>query len=75
MVIPTDGGRYDVSLKERRKHAIYWDEPIANVRRLDDRFITCGGNVFVHSDALGFIKGTIITGTCLMMKILLINLK
>jgi phospholipase DDHD2 len=33
MVIPTDGGRYDVSLKERRKHAIYWDEPIANVRR------------------------------------------
>ncbi|KFO37071.1 Phospholipase DDHD2 [Fukomys damarensis] len=32
-VVATDGGRYDVHLGERVRHAVYWDEPASEVRR------------------------------------------
>ena len=34
MIIQTDGGRYDVDLKQRLRTAVYWEEPPAEVRRL-----------------------------------------
>ncbi|XP_043839192.1 phospholipase DDHD2 isoform X2 [Dromiciops gliroides] len=33
MVVPTDGGRYDVHLGERMRYAVYWDELASEVRR------------------------------------------
>lgn len=33
VVVATEGGRYDVRLKERRRYAIYWDQPPSEVRR------------------------------------------
>lgn len=33
MLIPTDGGRYDVDLYHRQRRAIYWEEPVSEVRR------------------------------------------
>ena len=33
MLIPTDGGRYDVDLHARRRRAVYWEEPESLVRR------------------------------------------
>ena len=33
MLIPTDGGRYDVDLHRRQRRAIYWEEPVSDVRR------------------------------------------
>ena len=32
-MIPTDGGRYDVDLSSRKRHSVYWDEPLSEVRR------------------------------------------
>ncbi|XP_008581025.1 PREDICTED: phospholipase DDHD2 isoform X4 [Galeopterus variegatus] len=32
-VVPTDGGRYDVHLRERMRYAVYWDELASEVRR------------------------------------------
>ena len=31
--MPTDGGRYDVDLSCRLRRAVYWDEPVSQVRR------------------------------------------
>lgn len=31
--MPTDGGRYDVSITERRRSSVYWSEPDCEVRR------------------------------------------
>jgi hypothetical protein len=33
VLIPTDGGRYDVDLHHRQRRAIYWEEPVSDVRR------------------------------------------
>ncbi|XP_072177332.1 triacylglycerol hydrolase DDHD2-like [Diadema setosum] len=33
IIISTNGGRYDVNLSERLRHAIYWDERPSSVRR------------------------------------------
>ncbi|KAI5624567.1 phospholipase DDHD2 isoform X1, partial [Silurus asotus] len=33
VVVATEGRRYDVRLKERRRHAIYWDQAPSEVRR------------------------------------------
>ena len=33
VLIPTDGGRYDVDLHRRQRRAIYWEEPVSDVRR------------------------------------------
>ena len=33
VLIPTDGGRYDVDLHRRQRKAIYWEEPVSSVRR------------------------------------------
>ena len=33
MVVPVEGSRYDVRLKERSRHAVYWSEPPSEVRR------------------------------------------
>ena len=33
MMVPTDGGRYDVDLTERKRVAVYWEEPESKVRR------------------------------------------
>ena len=33
VLIPTDGGRYDVDLHRRQRTAIYWEEPTSDVRR------------------------------------------
>ncbi|KAL2099900.1 hypothetical protein ACEWY4_004294 [Coilia grayii] len=33
VVVPVEGRRYDVSLKERRRRAVYWSEPPSEVRR------------------------------------------
>ncbi|XP_058145831.1 triacylglycerol hydrolase DDHD2 isoform X3 [Dasypus novemcinctus] len=33
IVVPTDGGRYDVHLGERMRYAVYWDEIASEVRR------------------------------------------
>ncbi|XP_062502045.1 phospholipase DDHD2-like isoform X2 [Corticium candelabrum] len=32
-VITTDGGRYDVCLGTRTRHAVYWEEPVSELRR------------------------------------------
>ena len=31
--VPTDGGRYDVDLNNRKRQSIYWEEPASEVRR------------------------------------------
>lgn len=41
MIIQTDGGRYDVSVKQRQRCAVYWEEPIAIVRRQVYHYIMC----------------------------------
>ena len=33
VLVPTDGGRYDVDLHARTRAAIYWSEPASQVRR------------------------------------------
>ncbi|XP_066495535.1 phospholipase DDHD2 isoform X1 [Tiliqua scincoides] len=33
LVVPTEGGRYDVHLKKRRRYAVYWEEVESEVRR------------------------------------------
>ena len=33
VLVPTDGGRYDVSLHSRQRKAVYWEEPPSQVRR------------------------------------------
>lgn len=33
VVVPVEGRRYDVRLKERTRHAVYWSEPPSEVRR------------------------------------------
>ena len=33
MLVPTDGGRYDVDLSSRQRRAVYWEEPASQVRR------------------------------------------
>ena len=33
MFIPTDGGRYDVDLNNRKRQPVYWEEPASDVRR------------------------------------------
>ena len=33
VLVPTDGGRYDVDLHRRSRTAIYWSEPESQVRR------------------------------------------
>ena len=33
VLVPTDGGRYDVSLHTRQRRAVYWKEPLSEVRR------------------------------------------
>ncbi|XP_062410803.1 phospholipase DDHD2 [Sardina pilchardus] len=33
VVVPIEGRRYDVRLKERSRHAVYWTEPPSEVRR------------------------------------------
>lgn len=32
-VVATNGGRYDVDLEQRLRHAIYWEEKVSVVRR------------------------------------------
>lgn len=32
-VVPTDGGRYDVDVGRRLRHAVYWEEAPTTVRR------------------------------------------
>ena len=33
MIVSVEGGRYDVDLIERTRHAVYWEEPETKVRR------------------------------------------
>lgn len=33
VVVATEGRRYDVRLKERRRYAVYWDQAPSEVRR------------------------------------------
>lgn len=33
VLVPTDGGRYDVELHARTRKAVYWSEPASHVRR------------------------------------------
>lgn len=33
MVVATEGRRFDVRLKERRRYAVYWEQPPSEVRR------------------------------------------
>ena len=33
VLIPTDGGRYDVNLHKRLRQSVYWEEPASEVRR------------------------------------------
>lgn len=33
VLVPTDGGRYDVDLYSRQRRAVYWEEPVSPVRR------------------------------------------
>ncbi|XP_067400980.1 phospholipase DDHD2 isoform X2 [Emydura macquarii macquarii] len=33
LVVPTEGGRYDVHLKKRLRYAMYWEEEVSEVRR------------------------------------------
>ncbi|GCB73427.1 hypothetical protein scyTo_0002539 [Scyliorhinus torazame] len=47
VIVSTDGGRYDIQLYDRTRHAVYWDEEPSEVRRctwfykgdMDSRFI------------------------------------
>lgn len=32
-MIPTDGGRYDVNVFERKKYAVYWEENSTDIKR------------------------------------------
>nr|XP_006134098.1 phospholipase DDHD2 isoform X2 [Pelodiscus sinensis] len=32
-VVPAEGGRYDVHLQKRLRHAVYWEEEVSEVRR------------------------------------------
>ncbi|XP_077973027.1 triacylglycerol hydrolase DDHD2-like [Styela clava] len=32
-IVITDGGRYDVAVKSRERTSVYWEEPVAQVRR------------------------------------------
>nr|XP_042696307.1 phospholipase DDHD2 isoform X4 [Chrysemys picta bellii] len=33
LIVPTEGGRYDVHLKKRLRYAMYWEEEVSEVRR------------------------------------------
>ncbi|OON18083.1 DDHD domain protein, partial [Opisthorchis viverrini] len=33
IVVPVEGGRYDVYVNRRERRAVYWDEPVTEVRR------------------------------------------
>ncbi len=33
VLVPTDGGRYDVDLRRRQRQSVYWEEPSSEVRR------------------------------------------
>ncbi|XP_024084166.1 mucin-5AC-like isoform X1 [Cimex lectularius] len=51
--VSTDGGRYDVEVLQRRKKAVYWEEPVGEVRRcswfvktpIDGRYIPYDENI------------------------------
>nr|CAD7198841.1 unnamed protein product [Timema douglasi] len=53
MIVPTDGGRYDVNVLRRQRSAVYWNEPVTEVRRcswfykgaIDTRYVPYEENV------------------------------
>lgn len=47
IILSTNGGRYDINLRERSRHAIYWDEAPSKVRRCTWFYKSDGENKFV----------------------------
>ncbi|GAB6025018.1 hypothetical protein CHUAL_010128 [Chamberlinius hualienensis] len=47
VVVPTDGGRYDVYLKTQERHSVYWEESITPVRRATWFYRPYGARLFV----------------------------
>nr|CAD7400533.1 unnamed protein product [Timema cristinae] len=53
MIVPTDGGRYDVNVLRRQRSAVYWNEAVTEVRRcswfykgaIDTRYVPYEENV------------------------------
>ncbi|XP_022087759.1 phospholipase DDHD2-like [Acanthaster planci] len=46
-VISTNGGRYDVTIQQRQRHAVYWDERPSSVRRCTWFYKSDGENRFL----------------------------
>ena len=46
-VVATDGGRYDVSISQRMRTAVYWDEEPTHVRRSTWFYKREGDNKYV----------------------------
>ncbi|KXJ22983.1 SEC23-interacting protein [Exaiptasia diaphana] len=49
-IVPTDGGRYDVSLEKRSRESVYWEEPATVVRRCTWFYKGDGGTKFIPYD-------------------------
>ena len=47
VIIPTDGGRYDVNLSKRVRTAVYWEEERTEVRRCSWFYKKEGDNKYV----------------------------
>lgn len=47
IILSMNGGRYDVNLRRRTRHAIYWEEAPSKVRRCTWFFKSDGENKFV----------------------------
>lgn len=50
IILAMNGGRYDVNLRERTRHSIYWEEAPSKVRRCTWFFKSDGDNKFVPYD-------------------------
>ncbi|XP_038044465.1 phospholipase DDHD2-like isoform X2 [Patiria miniata] len=53
IIISTNGGRYDVNIQQRQRHAVYWDERPSSVRRCTWFYKSDGENRFLpYEEAL-----------------------
>lgn len=69
IILSTNGGRYDINLRERSRHAIYWDEAPSKVRRCTWFYKSDGENKFVpyEEDLAGTLEVSLwykVCGTC-----------
>lgn len=52
VLVPTDGGRYDVNLHRRQRQPVYWEEPVSEVRRCSWFFKGEGDRWYLPYDEL-----------------------